>query len=173
MARAFTKESDHEDLDDPIPEPIDVLPPGVKNYITADGATRLKEQLDALVHKERPRALEAAGPKGDPARKKKQRQLDRQIQLLGNRIANFEIIDPAKQRTDRVSFGARVTVCDEEGIEKCYQICGVDETDPDNGKISWISPIAKALRSREVGDEVSLQLPRGKVSLEVVKIEYR
>ncbi len=172
MARAFTKESDNEDIDDPLPEPIDVLPPGVKNYITPGGATRLRAQLDHLVHKERPAELDQAGPEGDPARKKKQRQIDRRIRLLGERIANFEVIDPARQNTDRVSFGASVTVCDEEGSEKTYQICGVDETDPDNGKISWISPIARALQSREVGDEVRLQLPRGTVLLEVVRIQY-
>ena len=173
MARAFTKESDNENVDDPIPEPIDVLPRGVKNYITPSGAARLKERLDDLIHKERPAALEGSGPRGDPARKKKQRQIDRQIRLLGERIANFEVIDPANQSADRVSFGATVTVCDEEGREKTYQICGVDETDPDNGKISWISPIARALRSREVGDEITLQLPRRKVLLEIVKIDNR
>ena len=85
MARAFTKESDNEDVDEPIHEPIDVLPPGVKNYITPSGAARLKERLDDLIRKERPAALEAAGPEGDPARKKKQRQIDRQIRLLGER----------------------------------------------------------------------------------------
>ena len=172
MARAFTKESDNEDIDDPLPEPIDVLPPGVKNYITPGGSARLKAQLDHLVHKERPAELDRAGPEGDPARKKKQRQIDRRIRLLEKRIANFEVIDPASQNTDRVAFGASVTVCDEEGIEKTYRICGVDETDPDNGKISWISPIARALQSREVGDEVKLQLPRGTVLLEVVRIQY-
>ncbi len=171
MARAFTRESDNEDIDDPIPEPIDLLPAGVKNYITPAGAARLKGQLDDLVHKERPAALDAAGPEGDPLRKKKQRQIDRRIQLLGDRIANFEVIDPAKQSAENVAFGATVTVCDEEGNERTYQICGVDETDPDNGKISWISPIARALRSREVGDEITLQLPRGRVLWEVVKIE--
>ncbi len=172
MARAFTKESDNEDIDDLLPEPIDVLPPGVKNYITPGGAARLRAQLDHLVRKERPAELDRAGPEGEPARKKKQRQIDRRIRLLGERIANFEVIDPARGNTDRVSFGASVTVCDEEGIEKTYQICGVDETDPDNGKISWISPIARALQSREVGDEVRLQLPRGTVLLEVVRIQY-
>ena len=173
MARAFTKESDNEDVDDPIPEPVDVLPPGVKNYITPNGAARHKERLDNLIRKERPAALDAAGPDGDPARKKKQRQIDRQIRLLGERIANFEVIDPVKHSADCVSFGATVTVRDEEGREKTYQICGVDETDPDSGKISWISPIARALRSREVGDEITVHLPRRKILLEIVKIDNR
>ena len=173
MARAFTKESDNEDVNDPLPEPIDVLPRGVKNYITPPGAARLKERLNRLVNAERPLALETAGPDADTAAKKKLRLIDQQIRILSDRIGNFEIVDPAKQDSEGVTFGASVRVADEEGNPRTYTICGVDEAAPDEGRISWISPIAKALRSKKVGDEVTLQLPRGRVVLEILNVEYR
>ena len=173
MARAFTKESDNEDVHDPLPEPIDVLPHGVKNYITPGGAARLKERLNRLVNAERPRALEAAGPDADDSAKKKLRHIDQQIRILSDRIGNFEIVDPAKQDSEGVAFGATVTVADEEGTRRTYTICGVDEAEPDAGRISWISPIARALRTKKVGDEVTFELPRGRVVLEILHVEYR
>ena len=173
MARAFTKESDNEDIYDPLPEPVDVLPPGVKNYITPRGAACLKERLNRLVNDERPRALEAAGPDADVSAKKKLRQIDQQIRILSDRIGNFEIVDPTKQNSDHVAFGTTVTVADEEGNRHTYTICGVDEAEPDEGRISWISPIARALLSKEAGDEVMFELPRGRVVLEILGVEYR
>ena len=173
MSRAFKKESDTEEIDDPIPEPVDVLPAGAKNYITPSGAARLRDLRDRLVREERPRALDKAGAAGDPARQRKLRQIDHQIQRLDERIAKLEIVDPASQDSGRVAFGATVAVRDEDGDERTYQICGVDEAVPAEGKISWISPIARALRSRSVGDEVTLRLPRGEVLLEILEIEYR
>ena len=173
MARAFTKETDNEDVYDPLPEPIDVLPPGVKNYITPPGAARLKERLNRLVNAERPRALEAAGSDADASAKKKLRQIDQQIRILSDHIGNFEIVDPAKQESEVVTFGASVTVADEEGNTRTYTICGVDEAEPDEGRISWISPIARALGTKKVGDEVSFELPRRRVVLEILNIEYR
>lgn len=172
MARAFTKESDNEDVCDPLPEPVDVLPPGVKNYITPAGATRLKKLLNRLIHAERPRTLEASKPDTDASAKKKLKQIDQQIRILRDRIGNFEIVDSTKQQSDRVAFGARVTVADDEDIKRTYTICGIDEAEPSKGTISWISPIAKALQSKKVGDEVTLDLPRGRVVLEILKVEY-
>ena len=170
MARAFTRESDNESLDEIVVEPKEVLPPGVKNYITPEGATRLRTDLRNLVD-ERPRLREAIGEEPEPADKKRLRELDRKIRYLDERVSELEIVEPPDKIPDRVVFGARVTVADEDGNEKSYRISGVDETDPDNGMISWISPIARALTSREVGDEVQLDLPRGRVVLEILKIE--
>jgi transcription elongation factor GreB len=170
MARAFTRESDNESLDEIVVEPKEVLPPGVKNYITPEGARRLRADLGSLVD-ERPRLREAIGEEPEPADKKRLRELDRKIRYLDERVSGLEIVEPPGKIPDRVVFGATVTVADEDGIEKSYQISGVDETDPDNGKVSWISPIARALTSRAVGDEVQLDLPRGRVVLEILKIE--
>lgn len=172
MSRAFKKESDGDEIDEPLPEPVAVLPAGATNYITPAGAARLRQLRERLFREDRPRALDKAGVAGDPARQRKLRQLDQQIQRLDERIAGLEIVDPAAQDDDCVGFGATVSVRDGDGNQRTYQVCGVDETEPAAGKISWISPIARALRGRAVGDEVVLRLPRGEVQLEILGIEY-
>ncbi len=82
------------------------------------------------------------------------------------------MVDPTHNDGDRVRFGARVTVMGVEGNERTYLICGVDEAEPAIGAVSWISPIAKGLIGHQVGDEVTLRLPRGGEVLEIVDIEY-
>jgi transcription elongation factor GreB len=176
MNKAFTRESD-ESFDDPIPDPKDLLPPGTRNYVTPQGAELLRMELKNLVEIERPRVsdgkLREAGPEGDASKAKRKRlqAIDRQIVFLRDRVANMEVVDPQKGKTDRVRFGVTVTVMDEDEKEKSYRIVGVDEADPSAGKVSWLSPIAKALIGARVGDVVSLRLPKGDVELEVLEIE--
>ncbi|MGH9389502.1 MAG: GreA/GreB family elongation factor, partial [Vicinamibacteria bacterium] len=110
--------------------------------------------------------------KGGAGRKRLE-ALERRVQFLRDRVANMTVVDPGSQDKDSVHFGATVTVADEEGNEKSYRIVGVDESDPTKGKISWISPIAKALISARVGDVVTLELPDGNVELEILQIDYR
>ena len=83
----------------------------------------------------------------------------------------LEVIDPASQPKDRVLFGARVSVLDESGKRRIYRIVGIDEADPARGEISWISPLAKALLNRKVGDVAVFQSPKGSEDLEIVSIE--
>lgn len=167
MSKAFTKESDEGPGNEVQPEAKDPLPAGVKNYVTPEGARLLREELSRLEHESRPK-----GEKGAAARKRLE-ALERRIQFLRDRIANMTVVDPGSQDKDSVHFGATVTVADEEGNEKSYHIVGVDESDPAKGKISWISPIAKALISARVGDVVTLELPDGNAELEILQIEYR
>src|SRR5207245_2093261 len=77
--------------------------------------------------------------------KRRLREIDRRIRFLTKRLEAAEIVDPGSQKSDRVLFGAHVSVTDEEGRRKRYQIVGIDEADVRGGKISWISPLAKAL----------------------------
>lgn len=178
MSKAFTKESD-ESFDDPIPEPKDLLPPGTKNYVTPRGAELLRTELKDLIELERPRvaAGEAreAGPEGDGSRAKRKRlkTIDHRIVFLRDRVASMEIVNPQKGSGGRVRFGVTVTVLDEDEKEKTHKIVGVDEADPSAGKVSWLSPIAKALMGARAGDVVSLRLPKGDVDLEVQAIETR
>jgi transcription elongation factor GreB len=178
MNKAFTKESD-ESFDDAVPEPKDLLPPGVKNYVTPEGAELLRSELKYLVERERPRVAEdgpqEAGPGGDVSKAKRKRlqAIDRRIVFLHDRVASMEVVDPRKGGADQVRFGATVTVADEEDREKTYKIVGVDEADPTAGKVSWLSPIAKALMGAREGDIRSLQLPKGQVELVILEIEYR
>ena len=97
---------------------------------------------------------------------------DARIPFLEDHVGRFQVVDPAGQSTDQVRFGARVTVMDEDGDERSYLICGVDEAEPAIGRVSWISPIAKTLIGHEVGDEVILRLPKSEQTLEIVDIEY-
>ena len=182
MNKAFTKETDLDDLDEAVARPIDVLPPGAPNYITPEGARRVREELRRLIDEELPalealagRNQEADGARGKEAASKARRRLQEvkaRIGFLEDHGGRFEVVDTSGQSGDRVRFGARVTVIDGDGDERTYLICGVDETEPANGCVSWISPIAKALLGREVGDEVTLRLPRGEQSLEILEIEY-
>jgi len=169
MSKAFTKESDEGPGNDVQPEPRDPLPAGVKNYVTPEGAAALREELARIEREPRPKA---GADKGSAARKRDEAQ-ERRIQFLRDRVANMTVVDPGSQDKDSVHFGATVTVADEEGNEKSYRIVGVDESDPAKGKISWISPIAKALISARVGDVVTLELPDGNAELEILQIDYR
>ena len=183
MNKAFTRESDFDDLDEAVVKPLDVLPPGAPNYITPAGAERVRTELRRLIEEEKPGleaetggAEEADGARDKETRSKARRQLrelNARIQLLEDHVGRFEVVDPEGQGGDKVRFGARVTVVDAEGDERAYLICGVDEAEPATGSVSWISPIAKALLGREIGDEILLRLPRGEQNLEVVDIEYK
>jgi transcription elongation factor GreB len=166
MSKAFTKESDdsgndvHAEIKDP-------LPAGVKNYVTPEGADALRKELARLESEPRPKSGT------DKVARKRLETLDRRIQFFRDRVANMAVVDPGSQDKDSIHFGATVTVADEDGNEKSYRIVGVDESDPAKGKISWISPIAKALISARVGDVVTLELPDGNAELEILQIEYR
>ena len=182
MNKAFTRESDFDDVADAVVKPVDVLPPGVANYITPAGAERVRDELRRLIRIELPRleveaggTEEASGARDKETRSKARRQVQEvkaHVQLLEEHVGRFEIVDTGGQDGDKVRFGARVTVIDGAGDERTYWICGVDEAEPGTGAVSWISPIAKALIGHEIGDEVTLRLPRGEQLLEIVEIEY-
>jgi transcription elongation factor GreB len=182
MNKAFTRESDYDEAADTVVEPVDPLPPDAPNYVTPEGAARVRAQLRRLVDEAIPRleaeagtGKESTGARDNEAKAKARRRLQEaraRARLLGNHVARFQIVDPGAGNHDKVRFGARVTVIDGAGDERTYLICGVDEAEPENGAVSWISPVAKALLGCAVGDEVTLRRPRGEQRLEVVDIEY-
>ena len=101
------------------------------------------------------------------------REIDRRIRFLTKRLDIAEVVDPARQQSaDQVFFGATVTICDEQQLEQTYQIVGVDETDFARGRISWVSPLARALLKAREGDVVRFQSPAGWREIEVLSIEY-
>lgn len=180
MSKAFTKESDDGDLEEVIPEPRDPLPAGVKNYVTPAGARALRDELEHLESVVRPQ-LGARGAGKDAnavsfgsslSPKVRVAAVERRIRFLRERVSNMVLVDPASQDPERVHFGATVVVSDDEGREKRYTIVGVDESDPASGKVSFISPIARALMSAEEGDVVRLELPQGVTELELLSIVY-
>jgi transcription elongation factor GreB len=182
MSKAFTKESDREDEDD-LPEETGGLPISAKNYMTPQGFARMREELDALMRKERPEVVKVvswAASNGDRSEngdyiygKKRLREIDRRVRYLSKRLANAEVVDAAKRpKTVQVFFGATVTYANGKGEERTIKIVGVDEVELDKGHVSWISPIAKALLRAEEGDVVKMRTPAGVEEIEIVKVTY-
>ena len=179
MSKAFTREEDapEEELE---VEPR--MPEGTKNYITPAGHARLKSELKALVETERPELVKTvawAAANGDRSEnadylygKKRLREIERRIRFLMKRLEAAEVVDPRDQDRERVFFGATVTYGDAAGKEHTVSIVGTDEVDPARGRVSWISPIARALLKAREGDSVTLRTPAGEERIEVVHIRY-
>jgi len=159
--------------------------PPPKRYITTRGFERLREQFHRLLHEERPRVTQevaVAAAHGDRSEnyeyklgKKKLREIDARIHRLQKLLESFEVIDPrTRPRTDRVFFGATVTVEDEDGEETTYQIVGGDELDEELGKnrISYEAPLGRALLGKREGDSVRVRRPKGDTELTVVRVEW-
>lgn len=171
MSKAFTRESD--DLpDDPVPPrlPSSLLPPGAKNYLTPGGARRLHEELEHLIQVERPLHARSAD---DNEAKRQLVSLDHRIRQLQQSLQAAVVVPPPLTPKDRIRFGATVKVRDRSGAESRYRIVGVDETDLDQGWVSWLSPIAKALLNAQLGQRVRIQLPTGLEELVVLDIDYQ
>jgi transcription elongation factor GreB len=183
MNKAFTKETDQEEEDDQ-EESGAPLPAGLKNYITPAGFKRLKDEALQLLDKERPelvKVIQWAASNGDRSEnadyiygKRRLREIDRRIRFLTKRLDNAAVVDPAtREETDQVFFGATVTILHENGERKVYSIVGIDEADVSRGRISWISPLARALIKAREGDTVTLMTPGGEETLEVVEVVYK
>ena len=180
MSKAFTREQDGAEEDEPAPEAEQ--PQGLKNYITPAGYARLQAELKQLLDVERPQTVSVvhwAALNGDRSEngdyiygKKRLREIDRRIRFLIKRLEIAEVVDSSGQEQDRVFFGATVSVRDGAGRVRSVSIVGMDEVDPARGRVSWVSPIARALLKARVGDTVSLRTPSGVEELEVAEIGY-
>jgi len=181
MNKAFVKESEQDD-DEDIPQ-AQALPPGTRNYITPAGYARLRDELAHLMTVERPAVVQVvswAASNGDRSEngdylygKKRLREIDRRMRFLTRRLDIAEVVDPATQpNRDQVFFGATVLYLDKAGDEHEVAIVGVDEAEPLAGKISWISPVARALIKAREGDAVTLRTPGGVETLEILEVRY-
>ena len=156
--------------------------PAFKNYITPAGLRRLTEELAQLWKVERPAMVTTvawAAANGDRSEngdylygKRRLREIDRRIRRLSKSLDNAVVVDHTTQRHDRVFFGATVTFDSDAGDERTVTIVGLDELDAGSERISWQSPMAKALLKAKVGDVVTLRTPGGVERLEVVAIRY-
>ncbi len=144
------------------------LPAGAKNYITPDGAARLREELRRLVEVERP-ALSASD---DPDAKRQLLSLAQRIQQLEESLGSAEVVESPAGEDAVVRFGATVVVRRENGDEDEYRIVGVDEIDLNRSWVSWASPIARALLNARAGDRVPFKFPSGSEQIEVVSVRY-
>jgi transcription elongation factor GreB len=177
MSKAFVKE---RDLPEPEREPAPA-PPAGKNYITPAGYARLKAELKRLVEAERPEVVKTvawAASLGDRSEnadyiygKRRLREIDRRVRFLIKRLEAAEVVDSAGRDADQVFFGAEVTVRS-RGAARVVTIVGIDEVDPAKGRVSWVSPIARALLKARAGDVVGLRTPAGEERLEILAISY-
>jgi transcription elongation factor GreB len=152
------------------------------NYITPAGFHKLQEEFRKLFHEERPKLVETvawAAGNGDRSEngdyiygKRRLREIDKRLMFLRDRIENAQVVDPKTLKGDKVVFGATVTIEEEEGGRKTYQIVGEDEIEPGKNRISWKSPMAKALLGKRIGDEIEIQRPAGVLYAEIVKIDF-
>ena len=153
-----------------------------KIYITPRGARQLREELAYLWRDKRPlvteqvRAAAALGDRSENAEyqygKRQLREIDRRIRYLQKRLENLSVVDRIPSDRDRVFFGAFVTLCTETDETLSIRIVGEDEIDLDNQWISMNTPLARAIIGKSLGDEVEIQLPAGKITAEIVSIDY-
>lgn len=153
------------------------------NYITAEGRKLLQDELDHLWKKERPEIVSVvswAASNGDRSEngdyiygKKRLREIDRRVRFLRKRLEIAVVVDPSEQTNrDQVFFGATVEYENGKGEVRKVRIVGEDEAESLKGKISWVSPVARAMIKARVGDLVSVRTPSGDDELEILSISY-
>jgi transcription elongation factor GreB len=152
------------------------------NYLTPQGAKKLADELNRLMTVERPRVVQevadaaAQGDRSENAEyiygKKRLREIDRRVRFLTKRLDSAVVVKPGEVDESVVRFGARVEVRDENGKHSEYLLVGPDEADPSAGKLSFQSPIGRALLKRRVGDVVSVLRPMGEIEIEILSVSY-
>lgn len=168
MSKAFTRESDDASADEIVPARPQVSA-GVRNYITREGADRLRNRLEELL--EQRRVLIDESSKDSANAKAALRNLELAIQKLQSTLSSVIIAErPADQTV--IAFGASVCIRDEHGEEETYQIVGLDEADPVNGRISSASPLAKAILTHRAGEKVRFLSPAGPQEMTILSVHY-
>lgn len=166
MSRAFTKESTDDLVAGELPErPVPTHP----NYVTPRGLEQLQARARELqeIHERL-----AARTEEDSDAAQKLREVERDQRYFNSQLERAAVVDPAGQPRDEVHFGATVKIIDEDGREHRFSIVGDDEADVGAGKISWASPLAKAMMGSLVGDTVAWRRPAGDAEVEIAQITY-
>lgn len=159
------------------------MAPVKNNYMTPGGFKKLDDELQHLLRTERPevtRLVSWAASNGDRSEnadyiygKKRLREIDRRIRFLTQRLDASVVVDPEKVVSSKVQFGATVEVVNEEGQSREITIVGVDEVDTSRNHLSWQSPIGRSLLGKSEGDEVTIVIPAGETTFEIVSISYK
>lgn len=166
MSRAFLNEDKFEQAGDELIErPLSPHP----NYITPHGAKQLQSVCEGLLNE---KATLARRKDEDAFAKQRLAEIERDLRYYMARLETAIVIDPEQQSAEQVLFGAKVSVEDEHGDTHLFTIVGEDEADVSQNKVSYVSPIAKALLGRRAGDHVIWQRPIGPLSLEIIEITY-
>jgi transcription elongation factor GreB len=157
-------------------------PPPPPNYITLAGAKRLQEELGDLRGNQRPKIVRdvadaaAQGDRSENAEyiygKKKLREIDRRMAFLTKRLVKAVIVEPRTDGTAKIFFGATVEVEDEDCVKATYQIVGEDEIDLSLRRISWRSPLGRALLGKKADDTIVFKKPNGEIELTILAVRY-
>ena len=166
MSRGFVKEDDQEEV--PLVPPRADLPTGTENFVTQNGLDSLLEEKEILLCEQE---------NLDASQEKEYRisfnHINAKLQLLNERINSAKIIDPTKLPQDEIHIGAKVTFKNiSNNSTQTFQVVGVDEANISQKKISFITPLAKALMHKKVGEQAILNLGEKKNIFEILKIEY-
>src|SRR3954463_6300801 len=162
MSRAFVKENE-----DQVPELPERPQSPHPNFVTPHGLALLKQQLAGLEEDRHRHAGEQTLLDKDALQ-----VIERDIRYVQDRLTRAIPVDYAQQPQDQVDFGATVATEDENGVKRSFEIVGEDEADPNVGKLSWVSPLALALKDAKTGDTVVWKRPAGDLELEVLSISY-
>jgi transcription elongation factor GreB len=165
MSRAFVNENDTEAAADALPDLPQSKHP---NYVTRRGLGLLEQRLAKAQEHQR----ELAARPDDPAKDLELAHGTQEIRYLEARIERAIVVDPAQAPAEEVAFGAVVEVSDAAGGRHEFAIVGEDEADAEHGKVSWLSPLARALIGSGVGDVVQWRRPAGAIELEIHAIRY-
>ena len=163
-----------------------MAPPGPAReprFITPSGLAAIRAEYDALLGQERPKLVETiawAAANGDRSEngdyiygRKRLREIDRRLGYLSKVMKEARVVDPCAQPSrDEVRFGVTVELADDHDERRTVTLVGEDEADASAGRISWRSPLARALRGAKIGDERIVRLPAGEKSYEIVRIDY-
>jgi transcription elongation factor GreB len=166
MSRGFVKEGDQEEV--PIVIPRANLPDGVTNYVTPNGFEELKQEHKSLIEEQK-----ILNEQASDTNRVQINYLTAKLHLLEDRMNSAKIVDLSKQAQNEVHFGALIKLYKEEENCHCqYQIVGIDEANISMDKISFLSPIAKVLLNKKIGDKIILKTPMGDRIMRIDAIEY-
>jgi transcription elongation factor GreB len=183
MNKSISTEAEQDEQDEIDEISAAQIPVGTKNYITPQGHLTMKTEFLRLIDVDRPEVVSIvhwAASNGDRSEngdyiygKRRLREIDRRLRFLSKRLDVAEIVEPSIHHgATQIFFGATVTYENYLGDEVTVTIVGVDEFDPLKGKISWVSPVARALIKASEGDTVSLKTPLGLDELTILSVRY-
>ncbi len=167
MSRGFVKEDDQEEV--PLVPQRAYLPIGVANFVTREGMDQLLKEKEELISER-----ENLGIKNENEKRVTRNFINAKLQLLNERIADARVIEIAGQPPDEIAFGATVTLKnDVDDNVQTFRIVGVDEANISKGKISFISPLAKVLINKKIGESVTLRRPGKDTVFKIMDIKYK
>jgi transcription elongation factor GreB len=166
MSRGFVKEDDQEEV--PLVPQRAYLPEGVTNFVTRAGMDQLLDEKQMLIHEK-----DNLSSTNENEKRIALNYINAKLQLLNNRIAEAKVVDLKEHPQNEIRFGALITLKIEASDDiQIFQIVGVDEADISKGKISFISPLAKALINKKIGEKITIKRTREDIVFKIMDIVY-